>query len=112
MIHFINVQTKQYPVYEGQIKYEHKIDDALTYPHYELPSEYALVKVAEEPAHNPDTHTVEPVFPTLINGEWTLGWKLRELTAKEIERVALLKKYVEEGRTIDPTTITMLVEIP
>lgn len=111
MTHFINTRTMQHPVYEGQIKYEHGIDANLTYPEYELPAEYALVKVAEEPPYDPSTQTVDSVFPTLIDGEWTLTWTVRELLPEERERFALFKKYVDEGQVIEPPKMLMLVNI-
>jgi hypothetical protein len=85
MIHFINTQTMEYPVYEGQLKYEAGIDQALTYPDYPIPENFALVTIAGLPSFNTSVQTADPeTLPVLIDGSWVRGWTVRDLTQDEI----------------------------
>jgi hypothetical protein len=96
MTFFVNTLTLECPVYEGRIKFEHGIDQALTYPEYNLPSEYAVVVQAPQPPHNMYTHKVEAVMPpTFINGQWVQGWTLHELTPAEKKLAQASKAQVE-----------------
>lgn len=121
MLHFINTRTMQYPVFEGQVKAEHNIDDALRYPHYEVPPEYAVVKMCAQPIYDKNTQAAELVTPTLINGDWVCTWEIRNLTKEEIERVKqfqafheaakLEEEMLQKRREADPLSVFMLVHI-
>lgn len=121
MLFFVNTLTLECPVYEGHIKFEHGIDQALTYPEYTLPSEYAPVIQAPQPEHDPYTHIVEAVQPpTLTDGAWVQGWVLRALTDEELARLAETKAAMEAELAANgspatpssPPSLALLVEIP
>lgn len=118
MTFFVNTTTMECPVFEARIKHEYGIDQALTYPEYTLPSEYALVVQDTQPDHDPFTQTVEAVQPpTLVDGVWVQGWVLRALTDEELARIEATKAAIEaelaaNGAPPSPPSVVLLVEIP
>jgi hypothetical protein len=118
MIHFINTQTMEYPVYEGQLKYEAAIDQALTYPDYPIPENFALVTIAELPTFDIATQIVDTASPELIDGLWVRGWTVRDLTQEEITaiqeqqaQIAALQAQFEEDKKKWETTTPGLNEL-
>lgn len=121
MTFFVNTTTLECPVFEARIKEEHGIDQALTYPEYALPSEYAVVVQAVQPAYDSLTQTVEAVQPpTLIDGVWVQGWAIRALTDGELALRAANQAAIEAELAANgspstppaPVGVAMLVEIP
>lgn len=68
---FINLDTLEYPRYEGDIAVEPNAN-------------WAEVQTTAIPEYAVSQAPYE-LTPTLINGVWTQQWAVRDLTAEEIE---------------------------
>lgn len=78
---YIHIQTKNFPLYEGDIRLAHP-----GMVEFVLPEEYAEVEV--EPAPVCDvTHFAERLPPELRDGRWVCGWVVREVPAEDMEMV-------------------------
>lgn len=70
MTTYIKVSTKEYPLYEGDIRLVYPdIPEHLTSQNFPCPEDYAEVVVIL-PDYNPDTHTIQEISPVEINGVW------------------------------------------
>ena len=78
---YIKLSTNEYPRHQGDVRLE--------YPDmgepFVLPETYASVQSTEPPEYDYETHRAEETPPVLINGVWTMQWRVREATQEEIE---------------------------
>lgn len=93
---YVNKQTKEYPLYEGDIK--------LLYPSWNseltLPEEFEEIEILEEPvAQNPN----EIVYSEIkeIDGKYKLVWNSKILSEEEIEYRINLENKILPKQTYD-----------
>jgi hypothetical protein len=94
MTAFIRLSTKQYPLYEGDVRLQISgIPEHLTGDTFPCPDIYARVEWVDPPEYNSDTHIVDEIAPVEENGTWKMQWVVRELTDEE----KMLKQFSPNG---------------
>lgn len=78
---YINIETKEFPLYEGDIRLAHP-----GMPNFVLPEQYAEVIVEQPPACDV-YHFAERLPPELIDGNWVCKWAVREVPAEDLDLV-------------------------
>lgn len=78
---YIKLSTNEYPRHQGDVRLEYP-DMGETFV---LPETYASVQSTEPPEYDFDTQRVEETPPILIDGVWTMQWRVREATQQEID---------------------------
>lgn len=95
MPYFLNTQTMDFPVYEGDLKHQAGIDDSLLYPDYAVPDGYAVVSILPIPTYDANTETAEWSHPpVLVDGQWVLQWAVRNMTAEELAEKAIFDEQI------------------
>jgi hypothetical protein len=81
MTTYIKLSTNEYPRHQGDVRLE--------YPDmgepFVLPETYASVQSTEPPEYDYETHRAEETPPVLIDGVWTMQWRVREATQEELD---------------------------
>ena len=81
MAAYINIITKEYPFYPGDME--------LRFPNFDennVYEDYAVVLQPDLPEHT-DTQKIDEIAPALINGVWTKQFVVTELTEEELNHV-------------------------
>lgn len=79
---------------------------------------YTLVQVVEEiiPDYNYQTQTcTKEAVPKLVNGEWTLGWRVTNFTAEEqatYTNQKIVSKKAEAASRLAATDWTQVADVP
>ena len=80
MTTYINVNTMEYPMHEGDIRLLHpEIGDEFV-----CPEEFALLHNSPFPEFDPEVKKFENGTPENIDGVWYRTWVLKDMTAEEI----------------------------
>lgn len=89
---YINTQTQQYPVYEGDIRAEFKADISWPKGSFTAPEPYAPVQEVAAPAFNP---VVQRLIKTASeqNGQWVQVWAVENKYATQQEADAAQTEY-------------------
>ena len=88
-----NGSVVEYPFTTAQLQRENR---NVSFPknfHSDFISQYGVYSVTEleEPTYNPETENcVKDSTPTLIDGEWVLGWTVSNKTAEELAEIEQL----------------------
>lgn len=99
---YINTETLEYPVHEGDIRLVHpEIDKSLTGETFPAPVPFAPVMWVESPSFDPLNQIAEQTLPALVNGEWVAQWAVRSLTPQEKEVVDRLAAEREEQKRLE-----------
>jgi hypothetical protein len=86
MTTYIQIETKEYPQYEGDIRLQYPdIPENLTGDEFPCPDTYAKVEWVDLPDHNRNSHFAYELPPVQENGVWKMQWVVRELTDEEKE---------------------------
>jgi hypothetical protein len=78
MAAYINIITKEYPFYPGDME--------LRFPNFDennVHEDYAVVLQPDLPEHT-DTQRVDEIAPSLIDGVWTKQYVVIDLTQEEL----------------------------
>lgn len=79
---YINTQTMQYPVSEGEIRAAYP-NTSFAVP-FVAPEPYAWVFPAPQPTYDPITQGVREVTPVQVNGNWQQAWEVFALDAETV----------------------------
>jgi len=71
---YINTQTLEYPLYEGDIRLLHDIPDELTGSTFPKIAEFEKVTLLPRPEYNEDTHYTTVLPPQRIDSKWYVDW--------------------------------------
>lgn len=82
---YINTITKEYPIYEGNIRILYK-NTSFPIP-FVPPSEFEVVEEVEYPEINPFIEKVVEIDPVKINGVWKQQFKVIPLSEEEIQQI-------------------------
>ena len=96
MTTYINVNTMEYPMHEGDIRLLHpEIGDEFV-----CPEEFALLHNSPFPEFDPEVKKFENGTPENIDGVWYRTWVLKDMTAEEIvkRKESILKTIEEQGQ--------------
>lgn len=96
---YINTDTLQYPIQEGDIRLLHAdIDANLTGEQFPCPQPFAPVLWTIPPTVDALTQIAEQINPEFVNNQWQAKWSIRELSDAEKAAIAemLAKKQEEE----------------
>jgi hypothetical protein len=97
---YIQISTKQYPCYEGDIRVDHpEIPEGATWPDFPCPSDYAPVHHVDPPIHDRLLHGAYETAPILVNGKWYMTWAVTELTTQQ-KLEALQSQITQENTRI------------
>jgi hypothetical protein len=99
---YINTETLEYPVHEGDIRLVHpEIDASLTGETFIAPFPFAPVIWTESPSFDPMNQIAEQTFPASTNGVWVAQWIVRSLTPQEKEVIDRLAAEREEQKRLE-----------
>lgn len=79
---YVNTQTGEYPVFQGQI--EQSFPDTSFGVPFQPPAQYAAVLETPMPEYNRITQAVEQVAPNQVEGQWYQAWVVIELDAEQV----------------------------
>lgn len=78
---YINLTTKEYPVYEGDIRIDHpNIPEDITGDAFPCPDGFAKVKWVEPPAYDEIEERLVQLTPKCVNGVWNVRWAVEDHT--------------------------------
>lgn len=93
IVAYINLETKKYPCYQGDIRLEHpEIGEV-----FECPATYAPVYEKASPIPTVGYSTME-VNPEFVDGRWQQSWKMRVISDAERKMMAHLEDSPENRR--------------
>jgi hypothetical protein len=97
---YIQISTKKYPCFEGDIRVDHpEIPENKTWPNFPCPTDYAPVEHVDPPIHDRLLHGVYETAPILVGGKWYMTWVVKELTDQQ-KLEALQGQYTQENTRI------------
>lgn len=86
---FINTQTLEYPLYEGDIRALHpNISENMTGDLFVCPEGFALVEEVAMPSVSSANEYAIEAPPVFLNGKWTQVWEIKIRTQEEIDKIA------------------------
>jgi hypothetical protein len=105
---YININTLEYPLHEGDIRLKYpNITEDQTGETFPCPEEFALVKFVDQPSINVQTQIVRMDQPKLVDGVWTTQWTIIESTAGwEVYQKYLAKMEALQAKHDNPTSNT------
>lgn len=79
---YINTQTNQYPVSEGEIRAEFP---STSFPTpFKAPEGFAVVFITPQPTVDTITQGVREITPVQVNGNWQQAWEIYALDAETV----------------------------
>lgn len=99
---YINTETMEYPVHEGDIRLLYpEIDIALTGETFPIIMPFAPVYWNPPPTFDALTQATVQTTPELINGQWQVKWAIRELS--DAEKAEIAEMLADKQRDDEPT---------
>ena len=100
MYTYINLTTLEYPVYEGDLRFDFpEIQDHETGETFPCPKGFARVIQTEPPSFSALTQYIEEGAPTCVNGVWQTTWVIKRQTDRN-KLLALQYEATEENTRI------------
>ena len=86
---FINTQSLEYPLYEGDLRLLFSnISESMTGDTFPCPDGFALVEEVTPPEKNTAEQYVIELSPEFVDGRWRQVWEIRTRTQQELDQIS------------------------